>query len=239
MHIILCLPPLKIIYLTTFVLYYPQSSPHHCASEATGLGFLCFVIYPRVLSANRVVFFLFHKLPILPPPPPQTVVPYSLESATSDTNYLFNVSFAPGTAGVFRLDFFHSVTWGGLVMGAFIAQQSWFWTFYSINFPNLLFPPPSPRRPTLFHSVIRPIAPDCTYGGAYLSSTSGPCLPCASGHYNPVRFIVVYLIFSTTTTGVTCSNQNILFCKNNIFSYISYILQFNKSRQINKCIWLP
>ena len=33
------------------------------AAEATGLGFVCFVVInPCVSSVNRVVFFLFHKL---------------------------------------------------------------------------------------------------------------------------------------------------------------------------------
>ena len=44
------------------------------AAEATGLGFVCFVVIsPRVLSANRVdlgFFFCFTNFPILPPPPP-------------------------------------------------------------------------------------------------------------------------------------------------------------------------
>ena len=43
------------------------------AAEATGLGFICFVVInPRVLSANIVdfgPFFLFHKLSNLTPPP--------------------------------------------------------------------------------------------------------------------------------------------------------------------------
>ena len=43
------------------------------ATEATGLGFVCFVVInPLVLSANRVDFglVLFHKFSNLPPPPP-------------------------------------------------------------------------------------------------------------------------------------------------------------------------
>ena len=42
------------------------------AAEATGLGFVCFVVInPRVLSANRVDlgFFSFINFPISPPPP--------------------------------------------------------------------------------------------------------------------------------------------------------------------------
>ena len=43
-------------------------------AEATGLGFVCFVVInPRVLSANRVyfglLFFLFHIFFVSPPPP--------------------------------------------------------------------------------------------------------------------------------------------------------------------------
>ena len=42
------------------------------AAEATGLGFVCFVVInPRVFSANRVDlgFFLFHIFSNFPPPP--------------------------------------------------------------------------------------------------------------------------------------------------------------------------
>ena len=47
-------------------------SPPPCgAAEATGLGFVCFVVINRrVLSANRVdLGFMFHNFSILPPPP--------------------------------------------------------------------------------------------------------------------------------------------------------------------------
>ena len=40
------------------------------AAEETGLGFVCFVVNPRVLSAYRVDF-LFHKIFNFTPPPPQ------------------------------------------------------------------------------------------------------------------------------------------------------------------------
>ena len=46
------------------------------AAEATGLGFVCFVVInPCVLSANRVdlVFFCFINFPILLPPPRQNL----------------------------------------------------------------------------------------------------------------------------------------------------------------------
>ena len=51
------------------------------AAEATGLGFVCFVVInPWVLSANRVDlgFFLFHKFSNFTPPPPHATDAASL-----------------------------------------------------------------------------------------------------------------------------------------------------------------
>ena len=53
------------------LIYFVYPPPPHItrvmgcgAAEATGLGFVCIlVINPRVLSANRILGFLFHKFP--------------------------------------------------------------------------------------------------------------------------------------------------------------------------------
>mgnify|MGYP003571746643 CR=1 FL=1 len=64
----------RILLMYVPPLFLFQFHPMGCgAAEATGLGFVCFVVInPCVLSANRVDlgFFLFHKFPILLPPPP-------------------------------------------------------------------------------------------------------------------------------------------------------------------------
>ena len=63
--------------LSIFYRYFPNRSEALIA-EATGLGFVCFVVLnPRVLSANRVDFgfFLFQKLSNFTPPPSSLPVP--------------------------------------------------------------------------------------------------------------------------------------------------------------------
>ena len=129
------------------------------AAEATGMGFVCFiVINSRVLSANRVdlAFFYFINFPILPPPPSQTHVTYPLWCPYHQTSWELSRPIS-------RLSAMNADLWGGdsfvnrfeilylhpslhYPHAALQKRMAWdLFVFCFINFPVLL--PRSPQIP--------------------------------------------------------------------------------------------